>query len=138
VTAAPGAPSAASPNLERTARISAVAATLCAIHCAATPMLAAAIPFLAVAESVEWWALAVTVLLGGGVTLMGPERRRLPVLGVLGLGAAVWSASLLGFFEPMPETVTSPAGSLIFAAGMMWSARICRAGDCERCEEGES
>jgi len=135
--AAPTASTAPSPALERTARVSAFAATLCAIHCLATPLLAAAVPFLAVAESFEWWALAVTVVIGGGVTLMGPARRRLPVLGVLALGITIWSASLLGVFEPMPETLTSPAGSLIFAGGMLWSARICRSGDCERCEEEE-
>ncbi len=123
------------PGLERTARFSAVAATLCAIHCMATPLLAASIPFLAVAESFEWWALVVTVLVGGGVTLLGPARRRLPVLAVLALGVGVWAASLLGVFEPVPETVTSPVGSLIFAGGMIWSARICRMGDCERCED---
>ena len=121
-------------GLTRSARISAIAATACAVHCLATPVLAAAIPFLAISESAEWWALAVTVSLGTGVTLMGPARGRLPVLALLGLGASIWAASLLGAFEPAPEAITSPIGSLVFAGGMLWSARICRAGDCERCE----
>jgi len=124
-------------GFERTARISAFAATLCAIHCAATPLLATALPFLALAESAEWWALAITVTVGGGVTLLGPTRGHMGVIVVLVVGASIWAASLLEVFEPVPETVTSPIGSLVFAGGMFWSARICRAGDCDRCETDE-
>jgi len=121
---------------QRAARATALAATLCAIHCAATPLLAAAVPFLALAESAEWWALVITGLIGGTVVLLGPTRGHWGVLGALALGLAVWAGSLLGFFEPLPEALTSPAGSLIFAAGMLLSARICRVGECEVCEPG--
>lgn len=121
-------------RLSGPARGAAVAASLCAIHCAATPLLVTAAPFLALAESTEWWALAITVTLGAGVTLAGPGRSHTGVLALLSLGAAVWAASLLGAFEPLPETATSPVGSLLFAAGMLRSARICREGECEICE----
>lgn len=120
-------------RLERSARWSAALASACAVHCFATPFLAAALPFLALSEGAEWWALALTVVVGSAVTLMGPARSHAPVLGLLGLGAAIWTASLLGVFEPLPERITSPVGSLVFAGGMLWSARLCRVGDCERC-----
>jgi hypothetical protein len=120
-------------RLERSARWSAILASVCAVHCVAAPFLAAALPILAVSESSEWWALALTVVVGGAVTLMGPARSHAPVLGLLGVGAAIWAASLLGVFEPLPERLTSPVGSLVFAGGMLWSARICRVDDCERC-----
>lgn len=127
-SAAPGS------SLTGAARLSALTATLCGVHCLVTPVLAGAAPFLAVAESVEWWGLAVTGMLGGGVTLLGPAKNRTGVLAVLALGLTVWTASLMGAFEPLPETITSPAGSLVFAGGMLWSARVCHRGDCESCE----
>ena len=70
--------------------------------------------------------------------LMGPARRNAaPVLTFLG-GAALWGASLAGWFEPLPETVTSAAGSLTLAAALVWSARICQAGACEVCADDET
>lgn len=120
--------------LEAPARWAAVAATLCGIHCLVTPVLVATLPFLAVSKGFEWGALGLTVALGVGVTLLGPARRRSSVLAVLALGAATWAGALVGVFEPLPESVPSAAGSLIFAGGMIWSARICRSGACERCE----
>lgn len=121
-------------SLEAPSRWTAMAACACAVHCLLTPLIATALPFLAVSESSEWWALGITLVLGGSVTFLGPARRRAPVLLLLGLGTAIWTASLLGLLEPLPEHLISPAGSLVFAAGMLWSARICRAGACERCE----
>lgn len=133
---APPAPPQTPFALEAPARWAAAAAFLCGIHCLLTPILVTALPFLAVSASTEWWALGLTVVLGGGVTLLGPARDRWAVLAVLATGAGIWCASLLGIFEPTPETVTSATGSLIFAGGMLWSARICRARECERCEDG--
>ena len=115
------------------ARLSAAAATLCAVHCAVTPVAAAAVPFLAVASTVEWGALIATVALGGGVTLMGPAWRHGRIMALLGTGALIWAASLAGALEPIPEAASSPVGSTIFAFGMLLSARACRAGECERC-----
>lgn len=129
------APSTQAPStFEAPARWAAVAAALCGIHCLLTPILVTALPFLAVSAATEWWALGLTVLLGGGVTLLGPARDRWGVLAVLAAGTAIWCASLLGLFEPLPETLTSPVGSLVFAGGMLWSARVCRSHACERCE----
>lgn len=120
-------------TLDGPARWTAAAAGLCAVHCLLTPVFAAALPFLAVEEATEWWALAATVILGTGITLLGPARRRRMVLGVLAAGAALWCASLAGLLQPVPETVTSASGSLIFAGGMLWSAHVCRSGSCDAC-----
>lgn len=124
----------AATDLEALALWPAVAAFLCGIHCLLTPVLVTALPFLAVSAATEWWALALTVMSGGGVTLLGPARDRSVVVALLGAGATIWCASLLAVFEPVPETATSAMGSLIFAGGMLWSARICRSGACERCD----
>lgn len=98
-----------------------------------------ALPFLAVTEAAEWWALGITVTLGGGVTLLGPSRHRSRVLALLAVGAGIWCASLLGIFAPLPEALTAPVGSLVFAGGMLWSARLCRTGACDRCHpEGDA
>jgi len=115
-------------------RWAALAAFACGIHCILTPLMVAALPILAVSEATEWGALVITVSLGGGVTLLGPARDRSAVVALLATGAGGWCLSLLGALQPLPETVTSPVGSLIFAAGMLWSARICRSGACKVCE----
>lgn len=115
------------------ARWAAAAAALCGVHCLLTPALATALPFLAVTRAAEWWALGITVTVGAGVTLLGPSRHRRGVLALLAVGAGIWCASLLDLFAPLPETLTAPVGSLVFAGGMLWSARICRTGACDRC-----
>ncbi len=121
-------------RLEWPARWAALAAFLCGIHCLVTPFVVTAIPILALSKATEWWALGVTVVLGGGITLLGPARQQGTVLGLLAAGAGIWAASLMGLLEPIPEFVTSPLGSLVFASGMLWSARICRKGACDVCE----
>jgi hypothetical protein len=113
-----------------------VAATLCAVHCVLTPILAAAVPVIAVARSVEWWALAVTVGIGGGVTFLGPTWKDRRVATLLTVGALIWLLSLLEIFEPLPEWLTSSGGALVFASGMLLSAKLCRTGECEVCEPG--
>lgn len=118
------------------ARYAAAAALLCGVHCALTPVVAGIVPFLALSTSVEWGALAVTAGVGGAILLMGPSRDRSGVLITAAVGIVVWAASLLGLFLPIPETVTSPIGSLVFAASMIRSARICRSGECDRCSAG--
>ena len=118
-------------------RLAACAATWCAVHCALTPFLAVAAPALALSEGAERALWAGTVLLGAVMLLMGPARRNAaPVLTFL-CGAVLWGASLAGWFEPLPETVTSATGSLTLAAALLWSARICRAGACAACDDEE-
>lgn len=103
-----------------------IAACLCGIHCLLTPVLVATVPFLALSETVEWVVMLGSVFVGLGLVMVGPHGNRGLVLAGLGVGATVWVASLLGWFEPLPETVTSAAGSLLFAGSLLWSAQTCR------------
>ena len=118
-------------------RLAACGAAWCGLHCALTPFLAVAAPALALSEGVERALWAGTVLLGAAMLVMGPARRNAAVILTFAAGAAVWAASLAGWFEPLPENVTSAAGSLILAGALVQSARVCQAGACAVCvDEG--
>lgn len=108
----------------------ACAAGLCAVHCLASPLLALVAPFLVISEQGEWWVWGGTVVAAIALLAVGPIPRSLGVTVPVVLGAVVWAASLLGWFEPLPEFVTSPVGSVLIAGGMLWSARLCRSGAC--------
>ena len=114
-------------------RLAAGAAAWCSLHCALTPFLVVAAPALALSEGVERAVWAGTVLLGAMMLLLGPARRNAVVMLTFGGGAALWAASLAGWLEPVPETVTSTAGSLTLAGALLQSARICQAGACSVC-----
>ena len=126
-----------SPYLVSGSRLAACAAALCGLHCALTPVLVVAAPALALSEGVERAAWAGTVLLGAAILLMGPARKSTPVTLTFAGGAALWGASLAGLLEPLPETLTSSAGSLTIAAAMVLSARVCNAAWCAMCAEAE-
>lgn len=118
-------------------RIAGVAAALCGVHCALTPFLVVAAPALAISESAERAVWVATVLVGAVVLLLGPVPRNAAVTLAFAAGAALWGASLAGWFQPAPETATSAAASLVLAGALLWSARICRVGACEVCQEPE-
>ncbi len=126
-----------SPYLVSGSRLAACAAVLCGLHCALTPVLVVAAPALALSEGVERAAWAGTVLLGAAMLLLGPARRNAPVILTFAGGAVLWAASLAGWLEPLPETLTSSAGSLTIAGAMVLSARLCHAASCEVCAEEE-
>lgn len=108
----------------RGTRWTALAPLACAVHCAATPLLAAALPVLAATSGVEWGFLGATVLFGG-ITV--PRHRHassdLRPAGLLLLGVALWVASLLRFLDPLPQDLTTAFASLAAAAGLFWLAR---------------
>lgn len=114
-------------------RFVACAAAWCSLHCALTPLLVMAAPAFALSEGVERIMWIGTVLLGGMMLVLGPARRNRAVLLTFGAGAVLWAASLAGRLEPLPETVTSAAGSLTLAGALVQSARVCRAGACPVC-----
>ena len=95
-----------------------------------TPLLATVAPFLVLAEGAEWWMWAATVFLAVVMLAIGQGRRRRAISGLVLAGATIWAASLAGWFEPVPETLTSPVGSILMGGGMLWSARLCRANAC--------
>ena len=118
-------------------RLAACAAAWCGLHCALTPFLAVAAPALALSEGVERGLWGGTVLLGAVVLAMGPARKNAALIGTFVCGAVLWAASLAGWLDPLPETVTSAAGSLTLAGALVQSVRICQAGACPACVDEE-
>ena len=118
-------------------RLAACAAVCCGLHCALTPFLVAAAPALALSEGVERALWAGTVVLGAATLTLGPARKNAVVMLTFGGGATLWAASLAGWLEPLPEAVTSAAGSLTLAGALVQSVRVCQAGDCSACADEE-
>ena len=118
-------------------RLTACAAAWCGLHCALTPFLVAVAPALALSEGVERAVWVGTVFLGALMLALGPARKNAAVILTFAAGAALWSASLAGRIEPLPETLTSAAGSLILAGALLQSARVCQAGACPVCADEE-
>ncbi len=118
-------------------RLTACAAAWCGVHCALTPFLVAVAPALALSEGIERAVWVGTVLLGAVMLALGPARRNAAVILTFAGGTALWAASLAGWLEPLPETVTSAAGSLTLAGALVQSARICQTGACPVCDDEE-
>jgi hypothetical protein len=120
---------------------SAFAPLVCALHCAAAPLLVVAAPGFARIARLEWPLMGVALVLGGWALARGNGAHRGRGAGsAFVLGIALWSASLLGWLEPLPEGATTVAGSLIAAAALFWNARLvhqssCRTCGCPACEE---
>lgn len=107
---------------------------VCAVHCVLTPALVALMPAAGPTPAVEWLLLAASV----AVAIRGLRRgarfyRRSVVWAVSGLGAAIWTLSLLGVFEPLPEPITSALGGLTLAAGLFWNGRLSHRRGCRDC-----
>ena len=118
-------------------RLTAYAAAWCGLHCALTPFLVAVTPALALAEGVERAMWVGTVFLGVVLLVLSPACKNAAVVLTFAGGAALWAASLAGWLEPLPETLTSAAGSLTLAGALVQSARICQAGACSACADEE-
>lgn len=118
-------------------RLAACAAAWCGLHCALTPFLAVAAPALALSEGVERAVWVGTVLLGAVMLISGPARRKAALILTFAGGAAIWAASLAGWLNPLPENLTSAAGSLTLAGALVQSARVCQAGACSVCADEE-
>jgi len=118
-------------------RLTACAAAWCGLHCALTPFLAVAAPALALSEGVEQALWAGTVLVGAVMLVMGPARGNAALILAFVGGAVIWAASLAGWLDPLPENLTSAAGSLTLAGALVQSARVCQAGACSVCADEE-
>ncbi len=116
-------------------RLAACAAAWCGVHCALTPFLVVAAPALALSEGVERAVWVGTVLLGAVMLFMGPGRRKAALILTFFGGAAFWATSLAGWLDPLPENLTSAAGSLTLAGALVRSARVCQAGACSACDD---
>ena len=130
-----GVPSSA--YLASGSRLAACAAAWCSLHCALTPVLIVVAPALALTEGVERAVWVGNVFLGAVMVVLGPARKNAAVVLTFAGGAALWAASLAGWLEPLPEPVTSAAGSLALAGALVRSARECDAGACAVCADEE-
>jgi hypothetical protein len=105
-----------------------LAPILCAIHCAAAPLLVLVLPAFAFTPAAEWSLLALTAGLAAfalfsGVRSHSEWRVLLPGAG----GLLAWGASLSGIFLPFPEAASTAAASLFVAGGLLWNSRMhCR------------
>ncbi len=106
----------------------------CAIHCTITPLLAAALPVLALSHKLEWVLLASAVVLAGvSLRITWPSHRRIGVLVLVALGLATWTAALFGWLAPLPEPVMSPLGGLMLAGALYWNGRLRHEAACSDC-----
>lgn len=121
-----------------------MAPLLCAVHCAAAPLLVLVAPAVVENPAVEFGLLAATVILAGVALSLGVGRHRnaAPVLPV-GVGILAWWASLSHVFHPVPEELTTSLAALVVAGGLLWNARLqCLTADpsgptCSSCEATE-
>ena len=118
-------------------RLAAYAAAWCGLHCALTPVLVMAMPALALSEGLERAVWFGTASVGAVMLALGPARGNAALVLTFVGGTALWAASLAGWLEPLPETMTSAAGSLTLAGALVWSARVCQAGACASCVDEE-
>jgi hypothetical protein len=107
---------------------------LCAVHCAATPILVLAAPTLAPTPAVERMMLGGTALLAAVAWWYGYRRHRriLPALPIL-LGLMVWAGALLFLGTGSSEVIGSGAGSVMVAAGLLWNAWLRHRVVCRNC-----
>ena len=103
----------------------------CAVHCVLTPVLVGLFPALALSHRWEGVLLASSLALAqwplrSGSRLHGDRRVRALVFA----GAALWAASILGLFAPLPETLVSPISGLTMAAALVWNGRLIHRARC--------
>ncbi len=118
-----------------------LAPILCAVHCAAMPLLVAFAPAFALLEALEVWFLGITVMIAALALSAGIRSHGMWVVAApVAIGLGLWSASLGGVFAPVPEEATTAGSTLVVASGLFWNTRVHRAGanracPCPRCDE---
>jgi len=108
-------------------RFGATGSLLCAIHCAAAPLLLAVIPALGVSlwfdDGVEWALVSFVTLLGlFSLGLSYRRHRALRALGLLVTGlVALWAALL---YAPLHESVVPHAVAMTFGGTLVGIAHL--------------
>lgn len=108
-------------------RLGATGSLLCAIHCAALPLLIALLPALGIAA---WWGegmergfVAFATLLGIFSLVWGYRRHRVVrALGILAVGLAVLWAGLL--YAPLHHSVVPHAVAMTFGGTLVGLAHV--------------
>lgn len=114
---------------------------LCALHCAATPLLVLAVPAFSPWKTLEAGLLVVTAVLAATALTVGHRRHGRPGAAVVVVGGLIlWALSLAHALAPVPEEVTTVTAALLVAAGLVWnSRRLCAAPDppcaCPACDQ---
>jgi hypothetical protein len=118
-----------------------VAPVVCAVHCAAAPLLVVVAPALVENPALEFGLLGATVLLAGVALALGFRRHGNPLAALPVLaGVLAWWASLSHVFHPIHEDLTTAAAALVVAGGLLWNARLhCAGGEssgtgCASCQ----
>lgn len=96
----------------------------CAIHCALTPVLVAAMPALALSRTAELALFGASGFLATWATLSGTRVHRdaRPAITV-GAGLTSWGAQLLAAAPPAGEAGLAGAAA-VTAVGLLWNARL--------------
>lgn len=83
-------------------------------------------------EVIEPVFLAISVVIGVVETRSGMRIHGTWQVGAaVVVGAAVWTASLIGVFLPwVPEPITSAAGGLTIAAALFWNGQLRHEREC--------
>lgn len=121
-----------------------LAPLLCAVHCAAAPILVVAAPALAAGTWLEVALLVLTVPLAAWALSAGlvRHRQKAPALAA-GIGLLAWTGSLAGVYGGVPEEASTLLAALVVTGALVWNARLdCGAGrsesgGCAKCEAGE-
>jgi hypothetical protein len=108
---------------------------LCAVHCAATPLLVVFLPALALTPAAESWLLALSAVVATLAIVPGIRvHGRLEVVVPVALGLFVWGAALAHWLHPLPEPLVSSVGAMGVAGGIFWSARLRHRVSCVACD----
>ena len=108
--------------------------TICAVHCLVTPVLVSALPFFAATHALEGWFLAASAVLAvASLTTSWRLHGRSAVWVIAAVGFVVWSASVAGWLEPLPEAVMSPVGGMLVAGSLFWNGRLRHRAACGPC-----
>lgn len=123
-------------------RVGVVASSLCALHCAATPVLLAVAPTLGVAfgdERWEWPFLLASCALGAAALVPGFLRSgRAIALAVFGAGALLALGGKLSFEAGgVAESACSALGALGIACSHVLNLRVVRRGAAHTHAGGE-
>lgn len=116
-----------------TSRWAPVAPALCAVHCALSPALALGIPAVAGPGAERLGFIVSAALAAAGVVAGARAHRRLLPAALIATSLLLWGAAVAGFGGPLAEALAT-AGSLLTAAGMLWSARLVHQVRCHICE----
>jgi len=107
-----------SPATQNTDRAAVALSLLCIAHCVALPVLALALPILAVVGEMEWvhWVFAVlAILASSAVVTISPAARTPGFLIPAGLGVALIVLGLFAEAVGIEEAIPTVIGGLLLA-----------------------